>query len=335
MRCDRRVGVSVLVVILTAVAGCDSDPGPAAPAASDSPSASSPASPTASASPSPTGPPASLPDRYVAAADDDLVVDGVASSAPRTLARFDAPPDPTAPPEEPGSYLAGVELSPDGTVVYADECCEPAAGRTVAYPVDGSGPEERPVLSGGFPAVSWDGRTIAGVALEMVVTGVLDQREERGGILLAAPPELDRTRSSPAWSPDGGLAFLETAVSEAEPDGPSRIVLLGPRARPPLPTFAPPEGTTYAAPAFRADGMLVVARQPVDPTSQQAATGVVLDPADGRFLAEFALDGRVVDQDYDRTGTFLLTTYDGGRLAWQGAGRSGVLRTSGVTAAAW
>lgn len=64
--------------------------------------------------------------------------------------------------------------------------------------------------------------------------------------------------------------------------------------------------------------MLVVARQDLDPDSAKLATGVVLDPEDGRVVTQFALDGRGVDQDYDRSGTYLLTTYSNGRVAVEG-----------------
>ncbi|MCY7365378.1 MAG: hypothetical protein LH469_08750 [Frankiaceae bacterium] len=99
--------------------------------------------------------------------------------------------------------------------------------------------------------------------------------------------------------------------------------------------FDPRPGQTYAGPAFRGDGLLVLARQPVQTAAGSDAVGVVLDPSDGSAREEFALSGRVVEQDYDSTGTYLLTLHDDGTVHWQGAGTDGTLQIKGAMAAAW
>lgn len=332
---------------VAALGGSDSLSTAEAPAPSAEVSPSATASPTPqesaspSASPSPSTTPAALPERYVAAVGRELVVDRVARSAARVLDRYDASAAEGSGEGEPKSYLAGVELSPEGSIAYADVCCEPAAGRTERVPLDAPRNEDD-YLSAFSPAVSPDGRSLAGFSLDFLVRCALDAPELRTGCtsLTTSQPEL-AGRGGLAWSPDGStLAFRETPIGADGPDprAAASIRLVRAVAQPSLSDgrlLAPPDGQTYAAPVFRADGMLVVARQDVDPDSPTAATGVVLDPNDGRVLAEFALDDRVVDQDYDRSGTYLLTTYRSGRLAWQGAGSGGVLRTSGVSSAAW
>lgn len=62
---------------------------------------------------------------------------------------------------------------------------------------------------------------------------------------------------------------------------------------------------------------------------------MVLDPSDGSTRAEFPLSGRVIEQDYDKTGTYLLTIHDDGTVHWQGAGTNGTLQVKGAIAAAW
>ena len=226
-----RFGTACAFAVLVALAGCTAD-APPPPVSAPTPSASASASASAEPSASPSGPPASLPDRYVAVVDADLVVDRVAGSAPRTLARYDAPP-PAGYSGEPVSSLAGVELSPDGTTAYADVCCEPAAGSISAFPTDGSPPGELPAMSASSPALSPDGRSLFGFSLDSLVTKELGDPGRQSVRLTSFADRPGLRQEALAHGPDGRLAFLETPVGEqAEADGPSRLVVLRPREAP-------------------------------------------------------------------------------------------------------
>ena len=67
--------------------------------------------------------------------------------------------------------------------------------------------------------------------------------------------------------------------------------------------------------------------------------GVVADPLTGETLEEFDYGGNVVDQNIDRSGQFLIITFDDGSVQWRSidGAQSGVLAEpgSGYTAADW
>ena len=75
---------------------------------------------------------------------------------------------------------------------------------------------------------------------------------------------------------------------------------------------------------------MIVVEQPEGET----ATARVLDPTTGALVTTFSYGGRVVDQAYDATHTWLLVTMDDGTVRWFGGGQQGDLGT-GYTAAAW
>jgi hypothetical protein len=89
------------------------------------------------------------------------------------------------------------------------------------------------------------------------------------------------------------------------------------------PVVAEPDDPDHddAAPAFRADGKVVVAEQ----TDDGHPVGTVLDPVTGEVSATFdyGTDAAVVDQSYDATGTWLLVTFADGTLRWYGGGQRG------------
>lgn len=302
------------------------------PTSSSAPSDAASQEPTTSAGAA--APPPVLPDRVVLSSKTALVVDGVRNSDPRTLERY----EPAT--EGPPHFLSRVELSPDGSVVYADVCCEPASGRTQPISLDDPATKHQPI-DAMSPAVSPDGLMLAALSLDMLA--LYDVAAGHRLTRTVEPGDAGHVREGLAWARDGRLlALTEAPVGASGLDAQRvmwRIRLLDPRTATSLDdgqVLAAPDGQTYVAPAFRRDGMLVVARQDADPDSAGRAAGVVLDPEDGRVVAEFALDGRVVAQDYDRSGTYLLTTYSNGRVAWKGAGSSGVLRRSGpAIAASW
>ncbi len=67
--------------------------------------------------------------------------------------------------------------------------------------------------------------------------------------------------------------------------------------------------------------------------------GLVADPLTGEILEEFDYGGKVVDQNIDRAGHWLIITFDDGSVQWRSVG--GALRGelaepgSGYTAADW
>ncbi len=334
---DRRnlaAAATLLVAAIAVAAGAvllpsrgDDDAVPADP---------TPTPPTASATATATEEAvAKLPDRYVASTTSELITAGTDGGDPRTLATYNNNQ------EAAGSYLLDVELSPDGSTVYADVCCEPAAGRTEIIRVNR--PLEEPdTLTASGVAASPDGTVLAGIGLEWLVLFEVDASNAPTKTLASENEAQYVMRGSLTWSRDGKLlAMTETPIGDDGPDPktPSRIRVLDPATATSLEdgqVFEPPAGQTYAAPVFRRDGGLVVARQDADPKSKRPATAVVLEPSDGTVLVEFPLDGRVFDQDYDRTGTYLLTTYSDGRVGWIGAGSRGILVRSGkIRAAAW
>lgn len=109
------------------------------------------------------------------------------------------------------------------------------------------------------------------------------------------------------------------------------------------PSVAPDtESLKWESPTFQASGNLVVA-QNVD-GSDSDSLGVVLDTSGGftlavdtLVLATFPYGGRVVNQTYDESGTFLIYTLTDGSVRWLGRGSSGILAEpdSGYTAAGW
>ena len=132
---------------------------------------------------------------------------------------------------------------------------------------------------------------------------------ERVGAI--ADPGYEGSLRAPAWSPDGSQVAWER-LSEGGDQIAVADAVDGATAH----EVPQPEGPGWQLPAWRADGLLVVAAQCCGGFSEPAATepgeAAVVDPADGEVVATFPHPGFVVDQDLDPSGTWLLVTYDDG-----------------------
>ncbi len=232
-------------------------------------------------------------------------------------------------PEAAGLYLDDVRLLPDGSGVVYSTCCEPAVGaiQVFAFP---DGPSEF-YAYGDEPAFAWDGSLVRRT-LGWVTFG----REDAGTQIGERDEEPDAAPIQLAWSPDAHTLAgvwqvwdVDGRVSSSEVVVFDRDTTTFDEAR----VLRPPEGRVWVAPAFRRDGMLVVAEQAADGTGE--ARGLVLDPGSGDLLAEFTYPSRVSTQRYDASHTFLLVVGEDGSLSWQGLGMTGTIASSGVLDAAW
>ncbi len=253
-----------------------------------------------------------------------------------TIATFD---DPTV-DEEIGAYLSAIAVGDDGRLVFVDVCCEPAVGHVQVRDLSDGGEEFGIGLFGLAPAVGGD--LVARVEFASVVVAAIDgSGEERR---YAFDDEIDSFEAGglgrPAISPDGTLM----AVPWFPPGGEQArmlIVDLGSSSTDLDNAGVLSSGDDsvgWIAPAFRADGKLIVSEQDTlifEEAGATPATGVLVQPGEGIREAEFTLDGHVVGQQYDRTHTWLLTTYSDGHVGWQGQGRRGNIALSGALDAAW
>lgn len=342
------LGVAAVVLSLDDEGAEVADDGPTAPPSTAAPASAPTAQPTAAAtaasavaestsesSPSteatagsrgaPGGPPAEL----VALTEDGRAV--VLSTADGgELRELDRLADPTqSPPDEgpPPNFLFDVTRSPDGSTVYESDCCEPAVGNVFSVPF-GGGAERTPVTNGAAVSIAPDGSRLAlnvltGLAVYDVATGATT--EVLGSDSAPSP-------QSTSWSPDGTRIAFAGFAEAGDPEGTSSIGIVAAGADATPTRLDPPAGRTWVQPVWRADGELVFVDQEADGDGR--AVGTVADPDDGSVLAQFPLDGQVVDLDYDASGRWLLVVLADGTVRYEGGGVQGIIGQD-VLAASW
>lgn len=245
-----------------------------------------------------------LPGHWVGrTVDGRLVAVDAASGAEQTLATFDDPRIPSAELAAAGSFLGKVDLSPDGTTVYYETCCEPAVGQVLRVPVTGGDPEL--VTSGTDPAVSPDGTKLAVVEFQWLkvrdlATGAETRYEA------AEPPTM---LSHPAWSPDGRSIALERYDADVRV---GRVVVLdlddgtdldGAREL----AAADADGTPRF-PSFDLAGRVHLVRQGVDQEGGPLGPAriEVHSPAVTGEISRRGLEQPLRDQHHDATGAYVL-----------------------------
>lgn len=276
-----------------------------------------------------------------------VVLDTETGEELRVLHEADDPDDfgdGTGEPFAAGSFLGDLALTPDGSTVYFDLCCEPAPGRIMRVPSAGGEPGE--VGYGYYPAVSPDGSTLAVVEMQWLT--LIDVDTEEVTRLEWDSEDDPHSMSGPAWSPDGRQLVFE----RHEGDGAAILLLDLDTARSlddarPVGELATAD-STVTLPVFDRRGRLHVVRQPRtalevevdraegDPPAEEAAEALVVDPDTGEVLSSDPLPSAVADQSFDASGTHLLRTYVDGtvRVHTDGGGEGEVLG-SGFWAAAW
>lgn len=234
--------------------------------------------------------------------DGRLVAVDTATGGEQTLATFD---DPRVPSSEPagGSYLGMVDLSPDGTTVYYETCCEPAVGQVYRVPVTGGEPEL--VTTGTHPAISPDGTKLAvvwlqGLKVRDLATGAETRYEA------ATPPTM---LSHPAWSPDGRSIAVERYDADVRV---GRVVVLDLEDDTDLDAArevvsAEADGTPRF-PSFDAAGRVHVVRQGVDQEGGPLGPAriEVHSPTVAGEISRRGLDQPLRSQHHDPTGGFVL-----------------------------
>lgn len=250
-------------------------------------------------------PPAgTAPARWVGrSVDGRLVAVDTVSGREETLATFDDPRVPSSEPAAAGSFLGMADLSPDGTTVYYETCCEPAVGQVFRVPATGGDPEL--VTSGTDPAVSPDGTKLAVVELQWLKVRDL----ATGAETRYEAAELPTMLSHPAWSPDGRSIALERYDADVRV---GRVVVLDLDDATDLDdareiTAADADGTPRF-PSFDQAGRVHVVRQGVDQEGGPLgpARVEVRSPVVAGEISRQALDQPLRDQHHDATGAFVL-----------------------------
>jgi hypothetical protein len=269
---------------------------------------------------------------------------------PVWLFATDAEPATPGNPEGPELLFGAslVRMGP-GNLTYVETCCEPAAGAVMLVDesgtVDGGG--------GGYsPAASPDGTWLASTsgAIEIAMQ---DRVDAENSIYLSHPPDgrvpvpgtdpislsnhtssLDATRLAFNYNTNTAIPSLLildpfTATSAAD----ATVVFAGEQTT----------GANEAAPAWYlpvlTDVGLAVALTRMQPPFDVLSTdgGLIVDPATGFEIMTFNYrSGRVIDQDTDVSGHYLIYVLDDGSVHWLStAGESGTLADKGFTSASW
>jgi hypothetical protein len=282
------------------------------------------------------------PEQIVAVTEDGrlVVVDTATGAEVRELAH---PADPRVPDEEgPGpNTIDGLDVSPDGELVWFSTCCEPISGAPYRVPLDGSAPEAPAGVGGYAPDYGASARYVANV------TSVgIDIEDPNGdfGLTWRAPSGVAGNIQAVAWSLDGRTAAItygqERRLALLDVTG-----FLGAESETTHfsghvePVELPGDG--WALPSFARDGSLVVAHV-TDGLVAQVAIDVPTFLATGELVTADlpSHEGIPVSQDHDATGEWLVVVeadddgVDGG-IHWFGPdGSTGVVPGS-YRAAAW
>lgn len=241
------------------------------------------------------------------------------------------------------SYPANVDVWPDGGRAAIDVCCEPVPGSTYIADATGDAIDGLSLLRSGaiHPAVSPNGRRIALSAGSSGGSIVIVDRTGQRAHEIAGPSAAPGVGEM-AWSRDGERLAFEWG---AEDPG-VWVIDADATDLADAREVAGRSGVVYESPTFRADGMLVVTeseppavRRPEEGGELTGtSSGVVLDPDSGEVRASFDYAGRVLSQDYDATGTYLVYSLADGSVRWQGGGRTGEIAPAGsppLSALAW
>lgn len=336
----------VLAIVVSGDRDTDQGPttersaGPSTPTTRESGSSGAP---TTSA-PTTTREGAAVPGWFVAhdARHRLVVVDSATFQTIRVLDSFDDPTTP-APPGEPGGmgrYLGPMAVSPDGTTVYFEVCCEPAVGEIYRVSIEGGRPER--VAYGTSPAVSPDGTRLAVVEMQdlrvidlatgdstLIPIGSLDQPPAGGQVMVL---------SRLAWSPDGStLAYvLQRSLVPAQVVVRSMTGDLASSASERSIVQADADGPPML-PTFDAAGRLHVVRQPNNETDRPSGPArlEVWDPSGRGEISRRDLDQGVLAHVQAVGGGPLLLVLADGSLEITTADETRVAKDGGWVDAAW
>lgn len=337
----------VLAIVVSGDRDTDQGPTTERSAGSSTPTtreSGSSGAPTTSA-PTTTREGVAVPGRFVAhdAQHRLVAVDSATFQTIRVLDSFDDPTTP-APPGEPGGmgrYLGPMAVSPDGTTVYFEVCCEPAVGEIYRVPIEGGRPER--VAYGTSPAVSPDGTHLAVAEMQdlrvidlatgdstLIPIGSLDQPPAGGQVMVL---------SQLAWSPDGStLAYVlqrslvpaqvvvRSMTGDLDSSGSVRTIVEADADGPPM------------FPTFDAAGRLHVVRQPHGDSMQQPTGPARLemwDPSGRGEISRRDLDQGVLAHVQAVGGGPLLMVLADGSLTITTAGETRVAKDGGWVDAAW
>lgn len=246
-------------------------------------------------------------------------------------------------------YGASLVRMGPGHLTYVETCCEPAAG--AVYAVDSTGQ-----MGGGgpgyFPAPSPDGRWLASTSQAMRLD--MFNLVERGRSFAFEHPLDGRVPipdtdpialSNLTWSLDATRLVFNYHTGTAVPS----LLVVDPFTATSLAdaTVLFEGGTTlgeeetapaWYLPAFTDLGLLVAESEMHAPFDVRATVrGVIIDPITGEEVATIAYQpGRVVDQDTDPSGRYLIYVLDDGSVHWLSTdGERGVLAEEGFSSASW
>ena len=258
----------------------------------------------------------------IVAADERRVVvlDRAGSAPPRTL--FDIGPSTSA--DEAPPLIGGVALSGDGQQVYFDVVGNPIIGSLRRVPLAG-GPVEQ--IGPGVGAVpSPDGSMLALIQAPdpdqpaslvlRPLTGGGERRVDLG----------DGTCGNVAWSPSS----KEVAVDICSGGEPITVALVD-AATANLRQLAPPDGVTWAVPAFKPDATLTLVEQ-----RGADAVVVALTPDRARVASSILrrTSTTITTIDWSSAGDLVVCDVDGIVVAAPGGGQPQQVAT-GYTSATW
>ena len=273
------------------------------------------------------------PTAWVGHDQQRLVVVDPGSGDVRVLEQLDDPDDVGDEPLEPvagGSFLGDIAVSPDGTAVYWEQCCEPAPGVIFRTPIGGGEAEQ--VTLGAFPAVSPDGSTLAVVELQWLSLVDLATGDVRR---IASTGEAPTALANPTWSRDGTSLAFERYDDSVERGWIMVVDVTATSLDTAREVAAHDEAGTPMLPTYDARGRLHLVRQhgglgPV----RGPAEAVVVDATTGSVVSRRAV-GAVREQDHDRSGTSLLRTFADGTVEHRTQDGSPVVLGEGYLSASW
>jgi hypothetical protein len=274
-----------------------------------------------------------------------VVVDVATGSELRELARRPGTLADRASGEDAPAAITAVSIDRANGVVYYETCCEPAVGTVWSVPFEGGASTRVADMSS--PSVDGSGASVLGLAADTVKLHDVSTHTER----LTRDPFVGIFHSS--ISPDGALIAYERAPGLATDDPRSNLVVvpstdLDATAVDPSPSagaheWRDPDGIGWMHPAINRDGNVVVVQQccAVAPFggpqlySEGSVAARVVNPLTGEIVGSFSYPAAVLDQAYDRSGSWLLVTLVDGRVWWYGGGERNELRATGYVAADW